>query len=37
MNVLNMLIDNPILSAALAVTFLLLGAEAWFVRREARR
>jgi hypothetical protein len=37
MNVLTMLIDNPILSAALAIALLLLAAEAWYVRREFRR
>ncbi|BAO92389.1 hypothetical protein [Caballeronia cordobensis] len=36
MNVLSMLAANPILAAALAITFLLMGAEAWLVYRALR-
>jgi hypothetical protein len=36
MNILAMLVANPILSAALAITFLLMGAEAWLVHRALR-
>ncbi|SAK95955.1 hypothetical protein AWB78_05384 [Caballeronia calidae] len=36
MNTLSMLIANPILSAALAITFLLMAAEAWLVHRALR-
>ncbi|BAN28101.1 hypothetical protein [Caballeronia insecticola] len=35
-SVLTMLAANPLLSAALAITFLLMGAEAWLVRRALR-
>ncbi|WP_321795449.1 hypothetical protein [Caballeronia sp. J97] len=34
--VLTMLAANPLLSAALAVTFVLMGAETWIVRRALR-
>ncbi|SAL59820.1 hypothetical protein AWB74_02931 [Caballeronia arvi] len=36
MNILTMLTDNPILCAALAITFSLMGVEAWLVRRALR-
>ncbi|SAK78493.1 hypothetical protein AWB80_04783 [Caballeronia pedi] len=36
-SVLAMLAANPILSAALALTFLLMGAQAWLVHRGLRR
>lgn len=35
-SVLAMLAANPILSAAFAITFLLMGAEAWLVHRALR-
>ncbi|MFM0326834.1 hypothetical protein [Caballeronia glebae] len=34
--VLTMLAANPILTAALAVTFVLMSAEAWLVHRALR-
>jgi hypothetical protein len=33
---MTLFIDNPLLSAALAVTFVLIGVEAWRVRRALR-
>ena len=35
-SVIAMLVANPILTAALAITFLLMGAEAWLVHRALR-
>ncbi len=36
MNVVDLLAANPLLSAALAITFGLLGVEAWLVVRALR-